>query len=717
MVTKDLKRSKIISRGDTTSIYLEEGFFDRKGIFQDLYSLAIEGRRKAFLYGRPKVGKTELLIRLYRSLFHHQDKVIPFYYAFPEYKVGIYDLCKDYLTEFIRQYIAFIRNDSFLLKSGTPLRRLQQLLDDSPLPSNLVDDLYEQIDDGNHLGVVKVAFSAPSLLSSTENARFCLILDDFHHLTVQENRILFRELSRTLVESGLSCILSGYLTPWVKAFTGRMAGHCMFIELGEIPEGEIMDLIHALSTLYKVRLKKEDMIHILKRLGFNPFYIKITFDALKERGMTLTDLKDFYTIYFDEMTSGRIYHYLSTILLGSTAPSRRKTVLTFLKAACEGRAEWRRFFATPEEPLIQSLLMKGVLEGELNDLKVKDPTLRDFVEIMFQKEVEGESLEEIRARGIWQKLKEVEEERSLERLKGTLLLCKRGIEGFLCQKVPQILFDYGAFRERFGEGRPRKDELEGKELYLPKMVSTYCKDGLIVGYGFEGGLYREDKVVVWIAGCLSSPVVSESEAIEFLEKASALERAIGKETAKWAIAEKGFSRAAEEMLKGADAFRSNHDQLSLLLSLLKEEKVVEGKEPHLFEIILPALSEVELIAARAVEEMAKKANIDEESISQIKMALIEACINASEYGRKGNGKIHIKILLEGEGEERKLTIYVENEGGDLKPYLVSEPSLEEKMGSTYKRGWGFKLMRVLMDEVSFDKWMGRTRLKMVKYIR
>ena len=708
MGRRGLKRS---GAEDIASIYLGGELLGRKGIFHSLYNLATAGGKKVFLHGPPKTGKTEVLTGLYRSLFHHQDRIVPFYYAFPE-GGGVYELCKDYLTEFIKHYIAFIRDDPSLIKAGSSLRRLQGILGDYSLPSSPVDDLYEQIGDENPLGAVRVAFSAPSLFSSVENARFCLLLDDLHNLG-SKGEVVFKELARILVEEGLACILAGYLTPEVKAFIGDMAGRFRMMRLDAIPEEEVRDSIQTLSGLYRVRLKEEEMLHVLERLGYHPFYIRLVLDAIDERKGGLCDIKDFYTVYFDELSEGRLYHHLSTIL-DPIDPSMRKAVLTLLMEAAEGGADWRRFLPSGSAQVVHFLLSRGaVLEGP-DGLEVKDPVFRDFVSLLYEQEVAGRRPEGIKARRVWEGLKRFEEEKAIGRVQSMRELCRKGLEAFSCQQVPEALFDYGTFVDRFG-GRPPAVESGGKTIYLPRIVSTYLEGDLVIGYGFEGGLYREDKGVVWVGICLSEPVVSESGAIGLLERLREVEGVIGERVKGWAIAQKGFSREAEAVLKGR-VWMSNMDQLNLLLAILREEEE-KGDRSSIFEIALPTFPQFELVAASAVEEIARQTSVDEEAINQIKMALIEACLNASEHGIKGrkDGKIHIKVVLE-EGDRRRFVVYVENEGGGIKPYLVSEPSIDEKIGSPHKRGWGFKLMRVLMDEVSFESSMGRTRLKMIKYI-
>ena len=699
---------KGLNRPDTTHTG-NNGFHGRRRIFRELYTLVSEEGGSVFLHGRARIGKTELLKRLYATLFRDQDRIIPFYYAFPE-DLDLYTLCKDYLSEFIRQYIAFIRNDPIPSGGAIPLKRAERLIRDYPFPSSLIEDLYLHMEDNNPIGVARVAFTAPSLLSTLENARFCLLLDDFHNIF--DHREACDAIFSQFEISRISCVLSGQLTSEVKAFIGKMGDRIRSLELSGFTPSEGREAISSILRRYDARIREEEVQTILKKLDYHPFYIKVLFDliGMEGRGSTI-DLKGFYTRYFKEISSGTLHLYFSSIL-ESMDPGERKRALALLRRAMRGAIDSREGMDPSEREVKEYLVAKGLLRDTDHGLSLADPVVRDYLDLYFNRG--AESPEELRARKVWEGLKGAEEEKEASHVEGILSLFRRCLERFSCQTVPGILFDYPAFKEDFGDRTPSLEEIHGQKLSLPKMVGVCQKGGFVIGYGFEGGLYREDKGVVWRVGYIPTPLVSEDDALRFLSEVEGLQEG-GKEVV-WVVG-KDFSEGAIRALKGKGLFLSSPAQVELLLALL-EDRDYKKKEPYLFEIILPALSEVELVAARAVEEIGRKASIDEESINKIKMALIEACINALEYGTK-EGKVHIKVLLEDEEDgDGRVTIYVENEGGNVRPLYAMEPNLEEKFGSSYKRGWGFKLMRLLMDEVSFDRPSpSSTRLKLVKYIK
>ncbi len=132
-----------------------------------------------------------------------------------------------------------------------------------------------------------------------------------------------------------------------------------------------------------------------------------------------------------------------------------------------------------------------------------------------------------------------------------------------------------------------------------------------------------------------------------------------------------------------------------------------------FEIVIPMVSDAELVAAKAIEQIGKNIDLDQEMINQIQIALIESCINAIEHSGSSDRKVTIKFTVNPE----RLEIAVESPGRFFDPEAVREPMIEEKLQSGNKRGWGLKLMRKIMDEVKVERADDLTRVILVKNIK
>ena len=127
--------------------------------------------------------------------------------------------------------------------------------------------------------------------------------------------------------------------------------------------------------------------------------------------------------------------------------------------------------------------------------------------------------------------------------------------------------------------------------------------------------------------------------------------------------------------------------------------------------------DTELIAARAVEQIARRLQFPPEEINQIKTALIEACINAAEHSHSPDRKIYQRFRVESD----KLVITVASRGVTVQPAMSveGERGIGDSNGNSTngRRGWGLKLIRTLMDEVEFEPADDGTRLRMTKYLR
>jgi serine/threonine-protein kinase RsbW len=154
-------------------------------------------------------------------------------------------------------------------------------------------------------------------------------------------------------------------------------------------------------------------------------------------------------------------------------------------------------------------------------------------------------------------------------------------------------------------------------------------------------------------------------------------------------------------------------EIERALSKLEEEKQVSlPKSENIlhFSLVLPINSESELVAVRALEQMATYSDLDETSIEKVKIALIEACINASEHSQSFEKKIRVYFTVQPE----RIEIVVEDRGQAFDPVEVQARIVREADPLSQKRGRGLGLIREMMDEVRFEKADIGTRLYMVK---
>jgi hypothetical protein len=115
----------------------------------------------------------------------------------------------------------------------------------------------------------------------------------------------------------------------------------------------------------------------------------------------------------------------------------------------------------------------------------------------------------------------------------------------------------------------------------------------------------------------------------------------------WLIAREGFSPEALEVLKRRNAYGSSRRQTDLLRRVLNAPmRKADDLARNEYEIVIPMDEDSELIAAHAVEEISRRHKLDARSINQIKTALVEACINASEHSLSPDRKIYQRYRVE-----------------------------------------------------------------------
>ncbi len=123
----------------------------------------------------------------------------------------------------------------------------------------------------------------------------------------------------------------------------------------------------------------------------------------------------------------------------------------------------------------------------------------------------------------------------------------------------------------------------------------------------------------------------------------------------------------------------------------------------------------ELEASEYLEGFAKKCGFLPETIDEMRLAFIEALINAKEHAPKGLPDTTQEIYAAFTAGQDTLTIEVRDFGTGFDPGTIEKPDIKKKLKSSYKRGWGLMLMEKLMDgcEVSSFPPSG-TLIKMVK---
>lgn len=132
------------------------------------------------------------------------------------------------------------------------------------------------------------------------------------------------------------------------------------------------------------------------------------------------------------------------------------------------------------------------------------------------------------------------------------------------------------------------------------------------------------------------------------------------------------------------------------------------------KLTLPIAPDMEIAASKTATALAEFMWMTADKIDEVRMAVVEACINAIEHSRAPDRKVYLTFEVLGETEPEVLRITVRDQGVGFVPDQVEDPTIENKIAAERKRGWGLKIIRGLMDDVEIVSGAEGTSIVMTK---
>ena len=711
--------------------------------------------RGLLLLMTPSAGCSELLRQAYDRLFNQQSDVIPLYYAFTRHETTAVSAAIEFLQTVLQQYLAFRRKEPALCRAPLTLQDVLELAPSSDLEwiEPLVK-MYERIRFSNdNRALVRFCLGAPQRIPVRSGKAFVMfdgaqLADDLNGSV-----ILGAELLRVFGRSGQSFVLAGLRRQILDSARAAESNFELLdlLRLEQLNAEEAHSLVDHVALRSKVVLTREVRDLLVQQFAGSPFFITNFLQAAREKNITLNTYLDCERLYVDELLGGHVNHHF-TNLLEEMAPEVEKRVRLIRviweavagdekSASIEG---WRRRLEVEPAELENILHQLHIQEfvnwtGATIDATTGSQTWKDYLRAAYRLAIKADPRALVVAETIAEALKRAPNTMA-RHYKQSDRIDLRGVVGaFDCQRVPSVLFDYDPFRKTYkGLDDTELQSHLASETNLSKLPQTvhvascyafdsatrkaYEEERCVVAHAFEDGIYTDAQQTVWLIAELEAKLEVDIElAKTWFDRLESLARQNDFQRHQvWLISNEGFDEAACEFLRQHEAFCSSKRQLEILIQQIGATSAVQPapvEAPDEFLMVVPMGEENELLAASAVEQIARRLTFPPQAINQIKTAIVEACINASEHSHSPDRKIYQRFRVESDrlvvtiSSRGIVPTNVGNNNAHLSKQVSSDATAEER------RGWGLKLIRSLMDEVEFERVDEGTSLRMTKYLR
>ncbi len=719
---------RIFAKTDQTDLVGRAPYVER------LLTHARDGSGGLLLFAAPRIGTSELLRHVYDRLFSEQGEKVPFYFEFRKSDGTALNAAKRFLREFLLQTVAYRRADPTIIESAPDLNEISDLA--VPEDGYWIDRLVEICSQEELVSAtpnsIRNCFGAP-LRAFANGLRPFLLIDNLHVAKELEGgAMLFEAVCDSFGRASLPIVLAGRR----RALFANTEFDTMPLEAFSFEEAGIFAEYLSQKTGVKINEQTRDLLAV--QLGFNAGNISLIFAAASACDGDLNSFEQVEQIYTNEIFGGRIGRYfddsIDELVPDATLRSKIVWLLAETITARSGSVPanyWRRHLRLPEsdfEVLLDSLNRSEIVNfnSGLIALDSANVVLCDWIAGRKRLELDLGRRATVVGDTLARNIKRAPQLLARFYRQASSIDLRSLLSKFDGRRVSGALFDYSRFKEELkGVDDERAHKLlkeDNTVVELPHIVYTaktsafYPKldekcepERSAVGIGFSDNASRDE--VAWIVVLIDSKLEAKRDVAEFwcdrLEMA-AVSADLG--TYKlWLIAPEGFDPEAMDVLKDREAIGSSRKQVDILAALLGADISPEKSDSaDDYEIVVPMGEDTEMIAAHTVEDIAKRHNFSARSINQIKTALVEACINAAEHSLSPDRRIHQKFSVTAD----KITITVTNRGVRL-----ADKQPDPNAPDAARRGWGLKLMKGLMDEVSINRTDDGTQITMVKYLQ
>ncbi len=682
------------------------------------------------LASAPGVGCSTLLKNFFESSFHPGALTIPIYLSVDVNVSGesVVDHARLLALRFLTQVIAFRRQEFGLTTSSIGPEEIARLAvsEDIFWIDRAVERLNDRVSD-HRVEMIARYFSVVGLAESAGIRPF-MIFDDVHRTQIFENgSLLFEGLRNLCLRSSLSSVIAGR-RKFVASFDEFDR-----IDLDRPTHAEAARFIAEEAARNSTMIDEASCDLLAVQFASRPGFMKSIVKRLRSYDDNIAGFPAIQRAYVDELFTGSIGNWFQREIDSAVSNHHQRRFVEFLTKTNRSPSVLQPLEALKRlsnlddatfERAIAVLNTAEILRVTSNHIEgsSRDLALTDYLESRHRLENLGDPRSIVVSQTLGQCISRSSTIMASQYRASTAIGLRELLQKFDTRSVPLALFDPNVFNSRYkGKAEVEIDDelkIDNDVFALPFIVftasteSAYPPIGTLIaaersafGSGSRDRNCGSDGEIYWIAAEIETKLPANSEQAEFwcdrLEAAAIASDFRNYQI--WLIAPDGFDDEASEVLADRGALGSSQHQAELLKKLLTKSEIAGHTLSSEYEIDIPMGKESELIAAHTLEEIAKRHGINSHEINQIKTALVEACINASEHSHSPDGRIHQKFEV---GQDR-ITMTISNRGVRLADAKLSGDDSK-------RRGWGLKLIEKLMDEVQISQTDDGTCLSMTK---
>ncbi len=668
------------------------------------------------LLAEPGAGSSELLRQTYDLLFGEQNGIAPVYFEIKQSDLTAARAARRFLRAFLLQITAFRRRDHFLLAASLTTQELETHALSSD--RSWITELIQIANSAESDDLIDACLAAPAR-AMAGGAPSVIIIDGlFDSMFLEGGENLVSSLFEAASASPAAFVIAG---PRRLLFGKTSFG---VVKVDRLSTADASGMVDTMATALGVHVNNETSDLVALQVGENAQHICSVITSAAEDARSLNSFAAFQKVYTDELFGGRISRYFDDLFHKLLPLSDRDALVRVLTDLSQpghvaSMSSWQSELGPAADRVVNALHRAELINSADGSIAINsDNVFIDYVHASAALAARSRTRAAIVGTTVVANVERAPELMASMYRRQAALGLRQLLELLQGQSVAAAALDYSRFKTQL-KGLPDQDILaelrrERDRVALPRIhFSAYTAD-LYPPFGTlcerqqsAAGLAAKE---TWMAVEIESKLEASREAAEFwcdrLEMAAA---ANDFESIRlWLIAPEGFQDDAMAALEARGAIGSSRKQVELLRQLVASALVDQGVGAlEEFDLIVPMGEESEIISARTVEEIGRRYDIPQRTLNQIKTALVEACINAAEHSLSPDRKLYQKFAI-GDG---KLTITISNRGVRL-----SDRKLRVVSPNEGRRGWGLKLMRGLMDDVTIEETDDGTRITMTKFL-